>query len=537
MTRKERLKSMARKSRKYWDEKEAKVVEKIYSTAVYARLSVEDNEDEGSITTQVELIREYIDNHIELNYTDVYIDNGYTGTNFERPEFTRLIQDTRKGKINCIVVKDMSRFGRNYIEAGYYIETVFPFLGVRLIAINDNFDSNRKSDMDSLMLPIKNMINMMYAKDISKKVWIALQQKKKNGYSVGNTIPFGYIRNAETRRNEIDSQTSFYVYMMFQWKLMGISVNEIRKRLDMLSVPTPRKRKQGKGKGWSNSTIGLILRNRVYIGDTVSNKTDKALYRGREKTILAKDRWIITENTHEAIIARDDFDRVQDILKEQKTGFHTEHKKEVRAKYDMRGFVFCAECGSAMLYECKTGIGNYICRNKKTAGICKKNYINEKLLLMYVINQVNTAVSELYDKDRLFKNRLNEINRNIFCLIKERRLLKEKKRKLYEGHAAGEYGIEDYKDKKNIYLMKDEQIKNRLADEREQLLLIEQKRKILRICFNEFEAVSENMDLNDEFIKKYIKRIEVGRDKRINVMFGFYDILENITINKEAHVI
>ena len=291
----------------------------------------------------------------------------------------------------------------------------------------------------------------------------------------------------------------------------------------MLSVPTPRKRKQGKGKGWSNSTIGLILRNRVYIGDTVSNKTDKALYRGREKTILAKDMWIITENTHEAIIARDDFDRVQDILKEQKTGFHTEHKKAVRTKYDMRGFVFCAECGSAMLYECKTGIGNYICRNKKTAGICKKNYINEKLLLMYVINQINTTVPELYDKDRLFK--------------KERRLLKEKKRKLYERHVAGEYGIEDYKDKKNIYLMKDEQIKNRLADERKQLLLIEQKRKILRICFNELEAVSENMDLNDEFIKKYIKRIEIGRDKRINVMFGFYDILENITINKEAHVI
>ena len=167
-----------------------------------------------------------------------------------RPAFTRLMNDVRQKKIKCVVVKDLSRFGRNYLEAGYYIETVFPFLGVRLIAVTDNFDSTRTEDMESLALPIRNMVNAMYAKDISKKIWTSLQRKKEAGYAVGNDAPYGYIRNPVTKRNEIDPEAAFYVQLIFQWELMGVPIFEIARRMTLLQVPTPREwhRKMVEGK-------------------------------------------------------------------------------------------------------------------------------------------------------------------------------------------------------------------------------------------------------------------------------------------------
>ena len=177
---------MARKSRKNLPQPEQAAVsvllpeleEAKIPAAIYGRLSVEDEEKEESMETQIALVQDYINRSRELSYVDTYFDNGFTGTNFKRPAFTRLMNDVRQKKIKCIVVKDLSRFGRNYLEAGYYIETVFPFLGVRLIAVTDNFDSNRKEDMESLALPIRNMVNAMYAKDISKKTWTSLQRKE-----------------------------------------------------------------------------------------------------------------------------------------------------------------------------------------------------------------------------------------------------------------------------------------------------------------------------------------------------------------------
>ena len=239
---------MARKSRKNLLQPEQATVsvqfpeldEEKIPTAIYGRLSVEDDEDNESMETQIALVQDFINRSSELNYVDTYFDNGFTGTNFKRPAFTRLMNDVRQKKIKCIVVKDLSRFGRNYLEAGYYIETVFPFLGVRLIAVTDHFDSTRKEDMESLALPIRNMVNTMYAKDISKKVWTSLQRKKEAGYAVGSDAPFGYIRNPVTKRNEIDPETAFYVQLIFQWVLMGVAIFEIARRLTLLKVPTPR---------------------------------------------------------------------------------------------------------------------------------------------------------------------------------------------------------------------------------------------------------------------------------------------------------
>lgn len=336
---------------------------------------------ESYMETQIALVQDYINRSRELSYVDTYFDNGFTGTNFKRPAFTRLMNDVRQKKIKCIVVKDLSRFGRNYLEAGYYIETVFPFLGARLIAVTDNFDSNRKEDMESLALPIRNMVNAMYAKDISKKIWTSLQRKKEAGYAVGNDAPYGYIRNPMTKRNEIDPEAAFYVQLIFQWELMGVPIFEIARRMTLLQVPTPREwhRKMVEGKEvltckkWGVTTIRHILENQTYVGDTINNKSTQKLFAGQDRRDLPKEQWYVAKNTHPAIIARDDFEKVQKILKRNQKVFHTGDDNPPADPCCMAGKVVCGI--SASLFgmdflsagQCATGNGGPFVLNAAVA--------------------------------------------------------------------------------------------------------------------------------------------------------------------------
>ena len=309
------------------------------------------------------------------------------------------MNDVRQKKIKCIVVKDLSRFGRNYLEAGYYIETVFPFLGIRLIAVTDNFDSTRKEDMESLALPIRNMVNAMYAKDISKKIWTSLQRKKEAGYAVGNDAPYGYIRNPVTKRNEIDPEAAFYVQLIFQWELMGVPIFEIARRMTLLQVPTPREwhRKMVEGKEvltckkWGVTTIRHILENQTYVGDTINNKSTQKLFAGQDKRDLPKEQWYVAKNTHPAIIARDDFEKVQKILDKNRAASHTVRAKseQIRAEYqnDLAGMVFCADCGRPMEFERlphgaeeSKKVCYYICKARQADDKCIGHQITEKLL-------------------------------------------------------------------------------------------------------------------------------------------------------------
>lgn len=421
---------MARKSRKNLPQPEQAVIsvqfpeldEGKIPTAIYGRLSVEDNEDNESMETQIALVQDFINRSSELNYVDTYFDNGFTGTNFKRPAFTRLMNDVRQKKIKCIVVKDLSRFGRNYLEAGYYIETVFPFLGVRLIAVNDNFDSTRKEDMESMALPIRNMINTMYAKDISKKVWSSLQRKKEAGYAVGSDAPFGYIRNPVTKRNEIDPETAFYVQLIFQWALMGVAIYEIARRMTLLQVPTPREwhRKIVEGKEvvtykkWGETSVRHMLANQTYVGDTINNKSTQRFFAGQDKRDLSKEQWYVAKNTHPAIIARDDFEKVQEILTKNQKVFKTvrAETEQIRTEYqnDLAGMVFCADCGRPMDFdrlphgaEESKKVCYYICRARQADDKCIGHQITEKLLKALVMDQLHLFIVRLSDKRKILE--------------------------------------------------------------------------------------------------------------------------------------
>lgn len=289
-------------------------------TGVYARLSVEKDNEE-TIQTQIEMLHQYVEEHGEYHLVDTYVDNGYTGTDFDRPGFIRMMEDVRTGKIQCIIVKDLSRFGRNFIETGYYIETIFPCLNVRLISINDEFDSSREEDRNSIVMPVKNMINEMYAKDASKKRVLAFEMQSKRGDATIARSIYGYTVDKKENQLKVNPETAPIVRAIFRWYQMGRGTGAIVKRLKMLDIMTPHAYKATHELDmaipdtdrWTGDRVKTILVNQAYIGTTIYGKRKRAKYRNMPEHHTDPKDWVIHENTHESIIARPDFDEVQRI--------------------------------------------------------------------------------------------------------------------------------------------------------------------------------------------------------------------------------
>ena len=498
-------------------------------------------------------MQDFINRSSELNYVDTYFDNGFTGTNFKRPAFTRLMNDVRQKKIKCIVVKDLSRFGRNYLEAGYYIETVFPFLGVRLIAVNDNFDSTRKEDMESMALPIRNMINTMYAKDISKKVWSSLQRKKEAGYAVGSDAPFGYIRNPVTKRNEIDPETAFYVQLIFQWALMGVAIHEIARRMTLLQVPTPREwhRKIVEGKDvvpykkWGETSVRHMLANQTYVGDTINNKSTQKFFAGQDKRDLSKEQWYVAKNTHPAIIARDDFEKVQEILTKNQKVFKTvrAESEQIRTEYqnDLAGMVFCADCGRPMDFdrlphgaEESKKVCYYICRARQADDKCIGHQITEKLLKALVMDQLHLFIVRLSDKRKILEelrkiedmqNPVYRAKSEVMSLTDKVRQMAKKREQLYADYVAGAVDSEEYQQIREEYSRQYDSLRTALQRAEAKKMEVEQQiREYLNMTSN-LEAHLDDFGFDAQLVKSLVQRIEVSADKRIRIVFGFQDVL------------
>ncbi len=299
---------MARKSRK--GNKTLELCSKIFNTAIYARLSSEDNND--SLSNQVDLVKEYILEKPYLKLIDVYEDKGTTGTNFQRPEFQRLLKDIKAGKINCIAVKDLSRFGRSYIEIGHYLENIFPCMGIRFISVNDFFD-NYKTDNDGIIVSLKNLVNDFYAKDISRKTISALETKRRSGEYVGGLAPYGYQKS--NNKLVIDHDVVDIVRLIFKWKAIGDSDTVIARKLNDLAVPCPAKRKIELGyvKGntrfkhyiWRDRTIRDITTNQVYMGTLCQGKTKQALFLNRPAMKQPYSEWIVIRDSHEPVIDKE----------------------------------------------------------------------------------------------------------------------------------------------------------------------------------------------------------------------------------------
>ncbi len=390
-------------------------LEQTYRAAIYLRLSKEDGDfsvsgeklESDSISNQRVFIKEYLKQHPEITVVKEYCDDGFTGANFERPDFTRMMEAVRAGLVDCIVVKDLSRFGREYIEAGNYMQKIFPRLGIRFIAINDNYDSARPGAADNaLVLPFKNLMNDSYCRDISIKVRTNLDAKRRNGQFVGSCVVFGYLRDPDNKnRLVIDPVAAPIVQDIFRWKVEGLSPAKIADRLNENHVLSPIEYKKANGSKqrtcfqtkpvalWSAVAIYRILKNEIYTGTLVQGKTTSPNHKVKKTVVKPKSEWSRTEHAHEPIIAPAQFALVQKLM-----GDDTRSPSGATGVHPFSGRIFCADCGSPMVRRVSRCGGReyayFICGgNKKDKTSCSSHSIRASVVYDTVLAVVQAHIA------------------------------------------------------------------------------------------------------------------------------------------------
>ena len=401
-----------------------------YRACIYTRLSRDDGDkpESDSIANQRALIRDYLKQHKEITIVSEHSDDGYSGVNFERPGFAEMMDEIREGKVDCVVVKDLSRFGRNYIEAGNYIEKVFPFMGVRFIAINDSYDSSDKSQSDSLVIPFKNLINDAYCKDISVKIRSQLEIKRKKGEYIGAFVVYGYVKDPEDHnRIIVDTYAAEVVRAIFRWKMAGMSQNRIADKLNSQGVLCPMEYKLSMGvkvqtnfrvhkqAKWSAVSVTRILTNELYTGVLLQGKSSTPNYKVKKRFDKEQSEWIRIENAHEAIITAGEFETVQELL-----GKDTRISPDEEALYPLAGYVVCGDCGQNMVRKTIPRRGKkyvyYVCSTNKAKKGCSGHSISENKLMDAVLHVIKEQISTVMRIEGLLEmaQSLPENQRNIF---------------------------------------------------------------------------------------------------------------------------
>lgn len=407
---------MARKSRTAVSVKvESPVNVGIYKTGIYARLSSEES-GEDALENQVFLLESYVGQQVDMVLVETYEDYGFTGTNFERPGFERLMADVKLGRIDCIVVKDLSRLGRNYIETGNLIENIFPFLDIRFVAVTDGLDTINADGMECLVASVKNLVNEVYARDISRKVISAFRTKQRNGEYIGLVAPYGYLKARENKnRFVVDDMTAPVVRRIFQSYADNMGLDAIVRMLDGENIDCPRKYRHSIGitkseryreSRWCRSAVKTILTNRAYIGDMVQGKVKQEFCNGLPMQYTDKKDWIVVEDTHEPIVGRKLFFMVQELLekrsreqaeKRERSGIKG-HKEE----NFLKGYLQCGCCGKGFnLSQTMRGdkiTRQYYCQGYQTlrSAICtNKDRLNKDEVEGYVLAQIKECVRQL----------------------------------------------------------------------------------------------------------------------------------------------
>ena len=396
---------------------------KEFKTAAYIRLSIEDSGKPGSDTIegQKNLILAYIERQTDLRLVEIYCDNGYTGTDFDRPDFERMMEDVRRGKINCIVVKDLSRFGRNYHETSNYLLRIFPFLGVRFVAVNDNFDTETAVETEyGLVMPLKNIINDTYSRDISRKISTAIETKERRGEFIGVFAPYGYRKSDDDRHKLVPNpETAPIIQEIFVLRLQGMGYTGIARLLNGRGVPSPgaylfqcglSKRRQYRDAIWAAWNIKEILQDEVYLGHLIQGKRTNVAYKQARKERNAPEvEWRVFRNAHEPLIDEGTFAAAQRITAENRRMYEESLGKadDLKTPSLFRGLVYCGDCGKALvrrhIYNRRQGgrvyYYNYLCvTSVKKAGACTPKNLKESKLLEVVEATIRChldAVAEL----------------------------------------------------------------------------------------------------------------------------------------------
>ena len=533
----------------------SKRISDTYRVAMYLRLSQDDEKydkdfkaESNSISNQRLQIQDYIDKNEEMELAKEYVDDGYSGINFERPAFKEMMEDVITGSINCIVVKDLSRFGRDYIDSGRYLQRVFPSLDIRFIALNDNYDSFTASETEkNLVIPFKNFINDNYCRDTSAKVRSVCKVKRKQGQFISNYAPYGYEKDKEDKHKiVIDKEVEYVVRKIFSMKLEGYSSYSIAKHLNDNGIPSPMEHKKAKGiryktgfstkavAKWDTPSVNRILINEIYIGTLQQGKREKINYKLDKVVSKNKSDWIEIEDNHEAIIDPHDFEIVQKLLKCDIKA------KTVGEKADLfSGLLFCKDCNAQMTKKVdkrgKTPTVYYICSSYNRGHNCSRHSIKQEELQRTVLEMIRHYIQYLGEYESVSeKIKEMEVSYELFQKIDKRQEYTKKnkakfellKSSLYQDLKEGIIAEEEFYDMREFYT-------NRIVES--ELILEKQSKEIARLYK---KSLGNQNFLAD--IKKYqnigtlergllvrlVDKIYVLEDKKIEIQFNYDETIE-----------
>lgn len=534
-----------------------------YDTALYLRLSKEDGDvasgsknESNSIANQKSLIMDYLQSRPEFRVVSIREDDGFSGTDFNRPAFQAMMEDVKKGVINCIIVKDLSRFGRNYIEVGRYLEKLFPMLGIRFIAVNDNYDSLEADTAHDIVVPFKNLINDSYCRDLSVKIRSHLAIKRKNGEFIGAFACYGYLKD-ENNRNQlvVDTYAGQVVKDIFRMKINGMSQYRIADALNEQGILSPMEYKKYLGSHfessfkvnpkavWTAKAVTRILINEVYTGVLVQGKQTTPNHKVKVRQEVDETDWIRVENAHESLIDRVLFDIVQNLM-----GRDTRTSPNETQVFPLSGLVYCGDCGHPMVRKISRytkkekadtaqTYGYFLCSEKCGKGGCSWHRISENDLMGAVLGAVNLHIQKVLDVQEALKQIENAPSRQLMIQKYQERLsMKEEERKKAERLKIGIY--EDLKDgllDKEEYQKLKAEFDSRIAEAdtavkelKRQITELEGSRSANAPWMIYFQQFGRLEQLTRWAAAIIINKILVYEDNRIKITFNFEADLNRI---------
>ena len=547
---------MARKSRKNvmlqentaLPDKEKKV---LFKAGLYARLSheKEENIERGTIETQMELMKNYVKDHEDIVIEEEYYDASFTGTNFERPDFKRMLEDAKTGRINCIIVKDLSRLGRNYVEMGNYIERVFPFLNVRFIAVTDDFDSFRPGT--DLMMPLKNIVNEFYAKDISKKVSTAHRRKWTTDEYMCGFAPYGYLKSkTEKNRIVVDEATAGNVRLIYKLFLEGKGYTPIAKYLNEQGIMSPLMylkslgyQQNVKTNGvWTKTTVKSILTNQAYIGSAVHGKVVIEKYNNIPLHATDPSEWVIVKNTYEPLVDKEPFEKAQERVKKISDAYFAKEftKHPPNEKNLLKGKIVCGDCGKGMRLSPRTKKSYVYFCGTFSDGInpaCSRHKIDQEEVNKAVFAQISNHMRCCIDALRVIRE-LNARSSGLKkydvyekAITRQRRELEKVNRKfseLYGDYSEHLINESEYLTLKQQYLLKSEALKKEIDNLLVSQNLYSKNYKIDEDWENLINKYLKCRKLNKELADAFVDKVQVFEDGRISVNLVYDDCLEEL---------
>ena len=528
-----------------------------FTIAKYLRLSSEDNDlkesgkvESNSIGNQRKLLDSFIENHPEFAGAKIleYVDDGWSGKNFDRPDVKRMLDHVREGKIQCIIVKDLSRFGRDYLTVGNYISRIFPFLDVRFIAVNDGFDSINPLDIDSLDTSFKTLLYDLYSKSLSRSVRNAKAFRAGRGDYLAPFAPYGYIKDPENhRRLLIDPEAAEVVRMIFRMAGDGMSNPQIASELNLKKIPTPMqyKRAAGCSRGvwpcineenvWHGTALSRIIRNEVYLGKAVFGRFKREEVGCSRLIGVDRKNWIIVEHTHEAIVTQEEYDRAQSGTTPRKF----RKSSDDNAVPPLKGKVYCGVCGYAMVHR-KTKNSAYYCNTNRYASVfdCPTEKTMESDLLSLVHHALLVEAQTAVDMEQVWiaqhqmaRQDRKDTMRTLIALREQCAQMERSADGLYESMVEGDLTREEYIAKKALLAQGMKSVSARISDLESELENMEQDGTLDNQYVSSFKKYVNLETITRDVMIELLDRINIYPDKRIEIVWKFTDEYERLALS------